>query len=172
MADSKIKEPQPFPEWLKQFLGDVHSISKAKKIFAKHAEQVEISWKLDEPLCRKRQKLEQRILKILEAFIDQMQHHNWVDFIESSTAGHETLKPHIDSLYDEMHTIKCEYEKYTDFLAKWESIKKELEEKEATLEDALQHMKFTEKHLHYLDSDKDDYTTRQIRKSMYWDGWK
>lgn len=163
----------PFPAWLKPLLKDVHSISEAKADIVKHGRSLDLSgWYIDSDLRKRRQKLETRILTILKPFQDQMQHHNWVAFVESSTLGHATLQPHIESLYEEMHDIKCEYVKYTDFLSQVKFTSSELEKKEATLEDARQHMKFTEKHLHYLNSDHDDYTARQIRKSMYWDGWK
>ena len=170
MADKKT----PFPDWLKPLLGDVHAISEAKAEITAFGKSLELTaWRLDSDLRKRRKKLETKILTILKAFQDQMEHHNWVKFIETSTDGHETLNPHVDALYEEMHSIKEEYTKLTSFLDDHNYMKKKLEEKEETLTSALNHMKFTEKHLHYLGSSKyDDYDSGQIRRAMYWDGWK
>jgi len=160
-----------FPERLKALLGDVHSISKAKEKLAKHGKALELSgWYIDSDLRKRRQKLEVKILTILKEFQDQIEHRNWVKFIEASDAGHATLKPHIDELYDQMHEINLEYDKYVTYLGMNELMKYELEEKSETLSSALDHMKFTEKYRHLTYGN--DYEGHQLRSAMNWNGWK
>lgn len=170
MADDKSR---PLPDWLKPLLGDVHAISDAKAEITAFGKSLElIAWHLDSDLRKRRQKLETKILTILKAFQDQMEHYNWVKFVETSDSGHETLSPYVDELYEEMHFIKEEYKKLIDFLDKYNDMKKDLESKDETLASALDHMKFVEKNVGNLGSSKyDNYETRQIRKTMYWDGW-
>lgn len=95
-------------------MDDIYSINEAKEKLGKHGKTLGLSgWHIDSDLRKRRQKLEVKILTILNAFQDKIEHRNWVKFIESSDAGHATLKPHINELYKQMHAIAEEYEKYS-----------------------------------------------------------
>jgi vacuolar-type H+-ATPase subunit I/STV1 len=60
----------PFPEWLRNFLGDVHAIAKMKDQIAKHSKTLGLTgWHLDSDLRKQRKKLEDRILTILGYFL-------------------------------------------------------------------------------------------------------
>lgn len=160
-----------FPEEIRLLLGDVHSIAKAKDILTKHGKRLELSgWYIDSDLRKRRQKLEVKILTILKEFQPQMEHHNWVKFIETTDTGHAVLMQHIDILYAQMHAINEEYVKYSTFLNKVEDTESELEVKSETLSSALNHMEYTEKNLHRLF--RNDYAAHQLCGTMYWDGWK
>lgn len=163
------KQPT-FPKKIKNLLGDVHSIAKAKAMITKHGKDLELTgWYVDSDLRKRRQKLEVKILTILKEFQDEMTNHNWVEFIETTDAGHSVLMQHIDEIYDQMHAINEEYSKYTTFLYIVKNTKDELDDKSETLSSALNHMKFTEKNLHHLELG--GYDSTQLRKAMYWDGW-
>jgi hypothetical protein len=169
-SSSASSSATPFPEWLKPLLGDVHSISEAKKKITKHGKALELSgWHIDASLRERRRRLEDKISTILTPFHDQMEHRNWVKFIESSNAGHATLKPHINDLYKQMNDISEEYNKYVSFLDVIKDTTRELENKSETLSSALSHMKFTEKYRHLTYGD--DYDAHQLRSAMNWDGW-
>lgn len=164
-----------FPEWLKPLLGDVHFISEAKAKISKHSEKLGIAgWHIDAELRRRRQKLEVKILTILKAFDSQIEHGNWVKFIEFSGAGHATLEPHITELYEQMHAITEEYRKYIDFLTCTKNMTREFDAQSATLCSALDHMKFTEKYRHDSHDyySEDAYAKKFMRQHMKWDGWK
>lgn len=159
------------PVKIRLLLGDVHSIAKTKDILTKHGKSLELNgWYIDSDLRKRRQKLEVKILTILKEFQPQMEHHNWVKFIETTDTGHTVLMQHIDILYTQMHAINEEYDKYSTFLNKAENAETELEEKRKTLTSAFVHMKFTEKNLHYLAGD--DYESHRLRGVMHWNGWK
>lgn len=161
----------PFPIELKKLLGDVHSISESKAKLSKHAKSLELTgWRIDADLRKRRQKLEVKIFTILKEFQDSMVYRNWVKFIETSSAGHTTLEPHIDELTEQMCAIAAEYKKYTYFLDDIKDTKKTFDEQSETLSSALNHMKFTEKYRHLTYGD--DYDAYKFRSAMTWSGWK
>lgn len=158
------------PEKIRLLLGEVHSIAKAKDILTKHGKSLELNaWYIDSDLRKRRQKLETKILTILKEFQPQMEHHNWVKFIESTDAGHAVLTQHINALYEQLREICVEYDKYTTFIGHVDVIEFVLEEKDETLSSALDHMKFTEKYRHLTYGD--DYTAHNARSMMNWSGW-
>lgn len=161
----------PFPVKLKRLLGDAHTISDLKARLTEHAKSLDLNgWRIDADLRKRRQKLEVKILTILKEFQGSMVDHNWVKFIETSSAGHATLMQRIDELTTQMSDILHEYNKYTIFLDDIKDTKKTFDEQSETLSSALDHMKFTEKYRHRTYGD--DYEAHQLRPAMDWNGWQ